>query len=431
MPAAAPMLTVADLSVRFGPVRALDRVGLRVDPGELVALAGENGAGKTTLVRCVAGDIVPDEGEITVVGRRARPGSRDGARRDLAVVWQDLALCDNLDVAANLFLGREPHRLFLSTAREHAAAAALLGRLGIAVGDLGRPVRHLSGGQRQLLAVARAMRDQPGLLVLDEPTAALGVAESARVEKLIGELHRQGTAVLLVSHDVEQMFRLASRIVVLRRGRVAGDLVPADTYPDEVVALIAGQQAGDSARGQLTRLRGLVSRLASARPSTSLDLIVSALTPALGASGICIHLADGDTLACVAAAGVPPGLLSAWSSLPPGPAGGPAGLAASRGRAVVEEDVTAAASRTPLQAAAAAGVRSVWAVPVPGSAGPPGPSPCCGTRRAVRDATSWTCSTCTPGTWWPRWNGRRRSTRTGRPRRCAVRRSCNVVSCPG
>jgi signal transduction histidine kinase/ABC-type multidrug transport system ATPase subunit len=368
--AAAPILRAERLAVRFGPVRAVDGVDLEIRPGELVALAGENGAGKTTLVRCIAGDIAQDEGEIYFAGRRARPGSADTARRGLAVVWQDLALCDNLDVAANLFLGQERSRIFLSEARAHRDAAALLRRFGITVGDTACPVRYLSGGQRQLLAVARAMRDQPRLLILDEPTAALGVTESARVEELITQLHRQGTAILLVSHDVEQMYRLASRIVVLRRGRVAGDLAPGDTYPDEVVALISGQQPGDSARGQLVRLRSLVGRLASAKPSTSLDLIVSALAPALGASQICIHLIDADALVCVASTGLPPAVASAWSSLPLGQAGGPAGLAASRAVPVIDDDVSAGAAWAPLRAtAAAAGVRSVWAVPVAGSGG--------------------------------------------------------------
>ena len=140
--------------------------------GELVALAGENGAGKTTLVRCIAGDVVPASGEIYLGGKRVPPDPGGAARLGLAVVWQDLALCDNLDIAANIMLGQESKRLMLSETRFHAAAAELLNELRIPLKDTTRSVRGLSGGQRQLVAVARAMGRRPRLLALDEPTAA-------------------------------------------------------------------------------------------------------------------------------------------------------------------------------------------------------------------------------------------------------------------
>src|SRR5208283_3390985 len=182
---AAPLLSVADLGVSFGPVRAMDGVSLTVRPGELVALAGENGAGKTTLVRCIAGDIPPTQGEIFFAGRRVAPDPGVVARQGVAVVWQDLALCENLDVAANVLLGRESRRMMFSDSRFHAAAASLLDSLGIPIQNTARRVSLLSGGQRQLVAVARAMGSKPRLLVLDEPTASLGVMEAAQVEELI------------------------------------------------------------------------------------------------------------------------------------------------------------------------------------------------------------------------------------------------------
>src|ERR1700758_1286981 len=169
-PAAAPLLSVSGLSARFGAVQALDGVSLTVRPGELIALAGENGAGKTTLVRCIAGDIAPASGEIFLAGRKVPADPAAAGRQGIGVVWQDLALCDNLDVAANILLGQEPRRLMLSESRFHAAAAQVLESLRIPLPDTTRSIRTLSGGQRQLVAVARAMRHRPLLLALDEPT---------------------------------------------------------------------------------------------------------------------------------------------------------------------------------------------------------------------------------------------------------------------
>ena len=243
----APLLAVSGLSVRYGPVHALQDVSLSVRSGELVALAGENGAGKTSLVRCIAGDVVPVAGEIYLGGQRVPPDPGVAARQGVAVVWQDLALCDNLDVAANILLGREPRRLLFSETRLHAAVRSQLAELRIPLKDTTRSVRSLSDGQRQLVAMARAMGSKPRLLVLDEPTASLGVKEAAQVEELIMGLREQGTTILLACHDIDQMFRLADRIVVLRQGRIVADLRPADTHPDDVVALLTGQEIDSSA----------------------------------------------------------------------------------------------------------------------------------------------------------------------------------------
>ena len=366
----APLLTVSGLSVSYGPLRALQDINLSVRSGELVALAGENGAGKTSLVRCIAGDVGPVTGEIFLGGKRVPPDPAVAARQGVAVVWQDLALCDNLDVAANILLGREPPRLLYSDTRFHMAAASLLAELRIPLRDTTRSVRSLSGGQRQLVAVARAMGSKPRLLALDEPTASLGVREAAQVEELITTLREQGTTILLACHDIDQMFRLADRIVVLRQGRIVADLRPADTHPDDVVALLSGQQIDSSARRQLTRLHGLTDRLVSADPSSSLSLILSALGAALSSERLCIHLVGDRTLFCAASLGFTPGELEPWTRLPFGPGGGPVGLAAVGERPVIADNVRAGAAwRSFRDLAKSAHVASSWSVPVLGPSG--------------------------------------------------------------
>jgi signal transduction histidine kinase/ABC-type multidrug transport system ATPase subunit len=365
-----PLLTVSGLSVSFGPVRALDNVSLSVRPGELIALAGENGAGKTTLVRCIAGDVAPQAGEIFLAGKPVPASPIAAGRKGIAVVWQDLALCHNLDVAANVLLGSEKRRLLLSASRFHEAAAAVLDSLHIPLTDTTRSIRTLSGGQRQLVAVARAMRAQPRLLALDEPTASLGVVETGQVEKLIRNLREKGTTILLACHDIDQMFRLADRIVVLRQGRIVADLEPRATHPEDVVALLSGQQVDSSARRQLTRLHGLAGRLVSADPSSSLSLILSALGAALATERLCIHLVNEQSLVCAGSLGFAQGELAQWAVLPSGPAGGPVGLAAATEQPAVEPDVRVSAAWAGYERmAAAAGVTSSWSVPVLGPGG--------------------------------------------------------------
>jgi len=366
----APLLEIRDLSVSFGPVQALLGVDLAVHEGEVVALAGENGAGKTTLVRCIGGDIAPNSGEIRIGGQpvQADPGAL--ARQGVSVLWQDLALCENLDIAANLMLGRERRKHLMSEVKMHTEASRMLTDLGISLPATTRDIRSLSGGQRQLVAVGRAIAHRPRLLLLDEPTAALGVAMSKQVEDLITGLRQQGTSVLLACHDIDMMFRLADRIVVLRHGRVVAEVRPSEVHPDDVIALLSGQDADSSARSQLTRLHGLTGRLVSADPSSSLSLILSALGAALGSERLCIHLVSGNELACAASLGVADPLLSAWTRLPFGPAGGPAGVAAATGEPVIAEDVRGGGSWAPFESLArSARVASSWSVPVLGPRG--------------------------------------------------------------
>jgi signal transduction histidine kinase/ABC-type multidrug transport system ATPase subunit len=368
--AAVPLLSVSDLAVSFGQVQALNGVSLTVGEGEIVALAGENGAGKTTLVRCIAGDITPGRGQIAVAGKPVPPDPAAMIRHGIGVVWQDLALCDNLDIASNLLLGRERRRLFLSETRMHAHAAALLAGLGIPLQDTTRSVRSLSGGQRQMVAVARAVAHQPRLLMLDEPTASLGVRMAAQVEDLIVGLRQQGTTILLACHDIDQMFRLADRILVLRHGRVVGDVAVGEVHPDEVLALLSGQEVDSSPRRQLSRLHGLADRLVSADPSSTLSLILSALGAALGSERLCIHLPAEAGLECAASLGMSAGLQAALALLPYGAAGGPVGVAAASRAPVLEENARAGGTWSPFgDLARAASVASSWSVPVLGPGG--------------------------------------------------------------
>ena len=214
------------------------------------------------------------------------------------------------------------------------------------------------------------MGSKPRLLALDEPTASLGVKESAQVEELIMSLREQSTTILLACHDIDQMFRLADRIVVLRQGRIVADLRPGDTHPDDVVALLSGQQVNSSARRQLTRLHGLTDRLVSADPSSSLSLILSALGAALGSERLCIHLVSDRTLFCAASLGFAPGQLEPWARLPFGPGGGPVGLAAANERTVIADNVRAGAAWRSFQdLAKTVKVASSWSVPVLGPSG--------------------------------------------------------------
>jgi len=246
--AAAPELTVSSLTVCYGALTALEDVSLTVRAGEVVALAGKNGAGKTTLIRAIAGDVVPDYGTVRLGGRPVPRDPMAAARLGIRIVWQDLALLDNLDVASNVMFGNERRRHLLSEVALHNEASRVLTRLGIPLRDTTRPVRSLSAGQRQLVAVARAMAHDPKLLLLDETMASLGETEAALVERLITRLRDRGTTILMSGHSTELMFRVADRIVVLRDGRVVTEVSPGEVRPDDVRALISGQRADFAGR---------------------------------------------------------------------------------------------------------------------------------------------------------------------------------------
>jgi signal transduction histidine kinase/ABC-type branched-subunit amino acid transport system ATPase component len=374
---APPLLDVRGLHKRFGALQVLEDTSLRVDAGQIVALVGDNGAGKSTLAKCIARTVRADAGQVLIRGEVLGPHHDDAIRAGVGVVWQDLSLCDNLDTVANLFLGRERRRVLLSSADMHREARLALDRLGIAVADLTRPVATLSGGQRQAIAVARALDADPALLILDEPTASLGRTETLQVLRLVRELRAGGTAVLLITHQLDQVFELADRIVVLRQGRVAADVTPLEVHPDDVVAMQSGIEIDSTASRQLRRLGSLVEQISEVEPTASLPLVVSAMAAAIGQESLCVHLLDGAgagagraVLRRSAAVALPSPLLAVTDALPLGPAGGPVGLAAARGTVVVSEDVRADPAWAPLAgAAAAAGVQSSWAAPIIGATG--------------------------------------------------------------
>ncbi|MEV4701856.1 ATP-binding cassette domain-containing protein [Actinoplanes sp. NPDC049316] len=224
MDSTVPLLRLQGINKSFGPVQALTDVDLDVPAAQVTALCGDNGAGKSVLIKCVAGIHEPDHGQIFWAGRPVHIRSpRDAAQLGIETVYQDLALADNLDIVQNMFLGRERlrHRLLDEDDMEKAAAATLR-ELGVTtVGSVRQPVASLSGGQRQSVAVAKAVMWHSKLVIMDEPTAALGVAQTAMVLDLVRALRTHGLAVLIISHNLNDVFAVADRIAVLHLGRMA------------------------------------------------------------------------------------------------------------------------------------------------------------------------------------------------------------------
>lgn len=252
----APVLQLRSVSKRFGAVQALTDVDLTVHAGEVLALVGDNGAGKSTLVKTIAGVHPVDEGTLAWHGepvRLARP--QDATALGIATVYQDLALCDNLDVIANLFLGHEKRRRgLLDEVAMEQHARRLLDTLAIRIPDVRTPVAALSGGQRQVVAIARALVGEPALVILDEPTAALGVEQTAQVLDLVERLRERGLAVVLVSHNMADVRAVADTVAVLRLGRNNGVFPVAGTTQEQIVAAITG--ATDNAHARRARRTG-------------------------------------------------------------------------------------------------------------------------------------------------------------------------------
>jgi signal transduction histidine kinase/ABC-type cobalamin/Fe3+-siderophores transport system ATPase subunit len=368
-------LEARGLTKRFGRLTVLRDVSVRIGRGEVVALVGENGAGKSSLVACLARILEPEGGHVLLDGRPLPATPEQVRQAGLEVLWQDHGLCDDLDVVANVFLGREPGRWVIAESQMREGAATVLRRVGAETLPLDRPVRGLSRGQRQLVALGRALMSEPRVLLLDEPTAALGIAETLRVQAVIRHYRAAGAGILLVTHDLDQVFGLADRVVVLREGRVVADVSPLEVHRDDIVALMSGIEMDSMARRQLQRLRSLVDQLSDVEPGASLPLIVSAMAAALDQQMLCVHLLespdDGSpALRRTAAVGLPAPLLAVNDRLPLGIAGGCAGLAASEGKAMVVEDLaTDPAPEHYRRAAADSGIRSEWAAPIVGSHG--------------------------------------------------------------
>ncbi|KUN21666.1 MULTISPECIES: ATP-binding cassette domain-containing protein [Streptomyces] len=239
---ATPVLALRGVSKRFGAVQALTDVELEVHAGEVVALVGDNGAGKSTLVKTIAGVHPIDDGVIEWEGLPVtvnRP--HDAQNLGIATVYQDLALCDNIDVVGNLFLGREiKRRGVLDEVEMERRSRELLQTLSIRIPSVRIPIASLSGGQRQVVAIARSMLGEPKLVILDEPTAALGVEQTAQVLDLVERLRERGLAVILISHNMADVKAVADKVAVLRLGRNNGVFEVKTTSQEEIISAITG-----------------------------------------------------------------------------------------------------------------------------------------------------------------------------------------------
>ena len=250
-----PVLELRGMNKRFGAVQALTDINLSIARGEVVGLVGDNGAGKSTLVKVIAGVHSADEGELILGGTQQKFSSpKDAQKAGVATVFQDLSLCENLDVVANLFLGHEETRGgVLDEVAMEAKSWELLRSLSAKIPSVRVPIAALSGGQRQTVAIARSLLGEPSIVMLDEPTAALGVAQTAEVLNLIERLRERDLGVLLVSHNMADVQAVCDRVHVLRLGKDAGDF-PGDERTDVLVAAITG--ASDNVVTQRATRRG-------------------------------------------------------------------------------------------------------------------------------------------------------------------------------
>jgi D-xylose transport system ATP-binding protein len=243
---ARPLLEVRGVDKSFGAVQVLRDVGLNVHPGEVTALVGDNGAGKSTLVKCISGIHPIDAGQVTFEGRPVTVGSpKDAAALGIEVVYQDLALCDNLDIVSNMFLGRERRSgLVLDEATMEQMARRALASLAVRTISLRQSAASLSGGQRQTVAIAKAVLWNSRVVILDEPTAALGVAQPAQVLELVRRLADNGLGVVLISHNMNDVFAVSDRIAALYLGRTVAQVRTSEVTHSQVVELITGGRSG-------------------------------------------------------------------------------------------------------------------------------------------------------------------------------------------
>lgn len=249
-PGPVPVLELRDITKNFGGVRALDRVSLKIFPGEVVALVGDNGAGKSTFLKVISGIILPDEGAISCDGHPvAIRGPRDAMALGIQTVYQDLALCDNLDTVQNLYLGRETSLPWFFGGRlvrptMESRAREVIADLGAKIPDLLVQVGWLSGGQRQAVAISRSVLWNPRVVLLDEPMAALGVEQRRNVSELIKRLRARGLGVVVVSHDLVEVLETSDRVVVFRLGRKVTELSGDEITHERMVATITGGDPG-------------------------------------------------------------------------------------------------------------------------------------------------------------------------------------------
>jgi len=236
-----PLVEMNNISISFGGIKAVDSVSVDLYPGEVVGLLGHNGAGKSTLIKILSGAYAPDSGEIRVNGKPVSIKSpRDAKLEGIETIYQTLALADNIDAAANIFLGREMMTSWgtLDDASMEHAARSVMARLNPHFRRFKDPVKSLSGGQRQSIAIARALHFDARILIMDEPTAALGPAETAQVGELVKQLKKEGIGIFLISHDIHDVFDLADRIHVMKNGKLVGTASVTDVTKDEVLGMI-------------------------------------------------------------------------------------------------------------------------------------------------------------------------------------------------
>ncbi len=236
-----PLVEMRNMRVSFGGVHAVDGVTVDLYPGEVVGLVGGNGAGKSTLIKALSGAHPADDGEIYINGQKASiTNPRDAKTYGIETIYQTLALADNVDAAANLFLGRELRTRLgsLDDGAMESATRKVMGRLNPKFRNFKIPVNSLSGGQRQSVAIARAVHFNAKILIMDEPTAALGPAETAQVRELVAQLKDEGIGIFLISHDIHDVFDLADRISVMLQGKLVGTVDKTKVTKDEVLAMI-------------------------------------------------------------------------------------------------------------------------------------------------------------------------------------------------
>jgi len=253
-----PLVSLRNIRVAFGGVHAVEDVSIDLHAGEVVAVVGGNGAGKSTLMHTLSGAHPADSGEIRISGQPVTiHNPREARQHGIEVIYQRLALADNIDAAGNMFLGRELHTRFgsLDDSAMAAATARVMRRLNPRFTNLKTPVGWLSGGQRQSVAIARAVHFEAKILIMDEPTAALGPAETAQVRDLIAQLKAEGIGIFLISHDIHDVFDVADRISVMLMGRLVDTVNKSDVTKDEVLAMIiAGKKPGEVTRADIDQL---------------------------------------------------------------------------------------------------------------------------------------------------------------------------------
>jgi D-xylose transport system ATP-binding protein len=255
---ATPLVAMRNINIAFGGIHAVRDVSIDLYPGELIGLVGHNGAGKSTLMRALAGAHPADSGEIFINGQQVSiKNPRDAKRYNIETIYQTLALADNIDAPGNMFLGRERTTRFgsLDDSSMEAETRKIMHRLNPNFRNFAQAVRSLSGGQRQAIAIARAIYFNAKILVMDEPTAALGPSETAQVHSLVRQLKQEGIGIFLVSHDIHDVFDLSDRICVMYHGRVVDIVKPGDVTSDEVLGMIIlGKRPGEATEQELAEL---------------------------------------------------------------------------------------------------------------------------------------------------------------------------------